>query len=67
MRIIVGTDYTCSATTTLASGQRYCYAGNGVYSPGLVFSGTATQPTCAASAPTSGALTATGQKTLCCM
>jgi len=67
MRITVGTDYTCSATTTLSSGQRYCYTGTGVYSPGLVFTGTATPPTCAGSATTSGALTATGQKTLCCM
>jgi hypothetical protein len=69
MRIQVGTDYTCSpnVTATLSSGQRYCYPGNGVYSPGLIFTGTATQPTCAGSATTGGLLTPTGQKTLCCM
>ncbi len=69
MRIQVGTDYTCSpqVTATLSSGQRYCYSGNGVYSPGIVFTGTATQPTCPGSTTTGGTLTPTGQKTLCCM
>jgi hypothetical protein len=70
MRIQVGTDYTCgpTVTATVSSGQRSCYSGtSGVYSPGLVFTGSPTQPTCAASAATSGALSPTGQKTLCCM
>ena len=68
MRIIVGTDYTCSpATATVASGARSCYPNKGVYSPGLIFTGTATQPTCPGSAATVGALTPTGQRTLCCM
>ena len=68
MRIIVGTDYTCSpATATVASGARSCYTNQGVYSPGLIFTGTATQPTCPGSAATGGALTPTGQRTLCCM
>jgi len=69
MRIQVGTDHTCSpqVTATLSTSQRYCYPNNGVYSPGLVFTGSPTQPTCPASATLSGALTATGQRTLCCM
>jgi hypothetical protein len=70
MRINVGTDYTCSpqVTATVSSGQRYCYSSNGVYSPGIVFSGSPTQPTgCPASATASGSLTATGPKTVCCV
>jgi hypothetical protein len=69
MRVQVGTDYTCSPniTATIASGARYCYPGNGVYSPGIVFTGTPTQPTCSGSAPTMGTLTPTGQRTLCCL
>jgi hypothetical protein len=70
MRINVGTDYTCSpqVTATLSSGQRSCYTNNGVYSPGIVFTGAPTQPTgCPASATTAGVLTATGPKTVCCL
>ncbi|HEY7375778.1 MAG TPA: hypothetical protein VIF57_26710, partial [Polyangia bacterium] len=71
MTLDVGTDYSCGTITAmLASGQRFCYpaSGTGVYSPGLIFTGTPTQPTsCPASAPLSGALTATGPKTVCCL
>jgi len=68
MRIIVGNDHLCgTATTTVASGVRSCYPNQGVYQPGLIFTGTATQPTCPGSAPILGALTATGQRTLCCL
>jgi hypothetical protein len=71
MRINVGTDYTCSpnVTATLTSGQRYCYTNaSGVYSPGIQFTGSPTQPTsCPASAQASGFLTQTGPKTVCCL
>jgi hypothetical protein len=68
MRITVGTDYTCNpATTTVASGARSCYGAMGVYSPGLIFTGVATQPSCPGSSTTNGTLTPTGPKTLCCM
>jgi hypothetical protein len=70
MRVNVGTDYTCSpnVTASLSSGGRFCYAGNGVYSPGVVFTGSPTQPTsCPATSSTSGGLSPTGIKTTCCM
>jgi hypothetical protein len=70
MSINVGTDYTCSpnVTATLPSGKRYCYTGTGVYSPGIVFTGTPTQPSCpASSSMTGGGLNPTGPKTVCCM
>ena len=71
MRITVGTDYTCGppVTATLSSGTRFCYpSGMSVYSPGIVFTGTPTQPTsCPASSAISGALTPTGPKTTCCL
>jgi hypothetical protein len=71
MRISVGTDYTCApnVTATLTSGARYCYTNaSGVYSPGIVFTGSPTQPTsCPASAQASGFLTVTGPKTVCCL
>jgi hypothetical protein len=71
MRINVGTDYTCApnVTATLSSGQRFCYPNNtSVYSPGVIFTGTPTQPTsCPASSTVSGSLTPTGPKTVCCL
>jgi len=54
-------------SATLSSGQRRCYSGTGVNSPGVIFSGTPTAPTCSASAPLSGTVMPTGPKTLCCM
>ena len=68
MVLNVGSDFACmTVTATLSSGQRRCYAGSGVNSPGVIFSGTPTQTTCSASAPLSGSVMATGSKTLCCM
>jgi hypothetical protein len=69
VRLNVGTDYTCApnVTATLASASRFCYAGNGVYSPGIVFTGAPTQPTCPGMSQVSGALTPTGPKTVCCL
>jgi hypothetical protein len=71
MRINVGTDYTCApnVTATLTSGTRSCYSNStGVYSPGIQFTGSPTQPTsCPASAQASGFLTQTGPKTVCCL
>ena len=69
MILNIGTDYSCGTITAqIQSGQRHCYTGNGVYSPGMIFSGSPTQPTsCPASAPVTGALSPTGSKTLCCL
>jgi hypothetical protein len=64
----VGSDYSCSMVTqTLGPGQRRCYSGAGVNSPGLVFSGAPTAATCAGSSTVSGEITPTGMKTVCCM
>jgi hypothetical protein len=64
----VGSDYSCSKVTqTVGSGQRRCYTGAGVDSPGLVFSGAPTAATCAGSSTVSGGITPTGMKTVCCM
>jgi hypothetical protein len=69
MILDIGTDYSCGTITAMvSSGMRYCYTGNGVYTPGMIFSGTPTQPTsCPASSTLSGSLTPTGPKTVCCM
>jgi hypothetical protein len=68
MVLNVGSDFACMAVTaTVSSGQRRCYSGSGVNSPGVIFSGTPTPTTCSASAPLSGSVMATGFKTLCCM
>jgi hypothetical protein len=68
MVLNVGADYSCSTVTqTLSSGQRKCYSGNGVSSPGIYFSGTPTPPACPAAASMSGAASPTGPKTLCCL
>jgi hypothetical protein len=63
----VGSDFSCATITqTLGPGQRKCYSGAGVSSPGLVFTGAPTTPTCAASSTMSGLVTPTGMKTVCC-
>jgi len=63
----VGSDYSCNVTTlNIVSGQRQCTS-TGINSPGLIFSGTPIQPTCAANAETFGAVGPTGPKTICCM
>jgi hypothetical protein len=64
----VGSDYSCSMVTqTVGPGQRKCYPGAGVNSPGLVFSGAPTTPTCAGSSTVSGTIAPTGMKTVCCL
>ena len=68
MVLNVGADFACSTVSAaVSSGQRRCYSGTGVNSPGVIFSGTPTAPTCSASAPLSGTVMPTGSKTLCCM
>jgi hypothetical protein len=67
LALSVGSDFSCSTVTqTVGPGQRKCYAGAGVNSPGLVFSGAPTTPTCAGSSTVSGTITPTGMKTVCC-
>jgi hypothetical protein len=64
----VGSDYSCSMVTqTVGPGQRKCYPGAGVNSPGLVFSGAPTTPTCPGSSTVSGTVAPTGMKTVCCL
>ena len=68
LSLSVGSDYSCSMVTqTVGPGQRKCYPGAGVNSPGLVFSGAPTTPTCAGSSTVSGTIAPTGMKTVCCL
>jgi hypothetical protein len=65
-----GSDYSCPSTGSVlgylsATKPNMCFPA-GVYHPGLEFSGTAAT-TCPASSLVSGALTATGPQTLCCL
>jgi hypothetical protein len=68
LALSVGSDFSCSMVTqSVGPGQRKCYAGAGVNSPGLVFSGAPTTPTCVGSSTVSGGITPTGMKTVCCV
>jgi hypothetical protein len=70
MIIAVGSDSTCSGAAIdgyLRDGNHLCVGAPGVSSAGLQFMGTPIAPTCASFASSSGALSATGPQTLCCM
>jgi hypothetical protein len=61
--LAVGSDYTCTGNSMIASGARVCYP-NGIYHPGISLGGAVSS--CPAQSAVSGTLTPTGQMTLCC-
>jgi hypothetical protein len=64
--IHIGNDYTCSPNNgDLAPGTKMCYPST-IYVPGLQINGNGTAGTCAPRTATTGAITPTGPRTICC-
>jgi hypothetical protein len=61
----VGNDYTCDPNTAdVPSGRKVCFGTS--YSPGLQVRGTPMNGSCTPMSNTAGAITMTGQRTVCC-
>jgi hypothetical protein len=64
--IHIGNDYTCNPNNgDLAPGTKMCYPTT-IYVPGLRIDGTGTAGSCAPRTTTSGSITPTGPRTICC-
>jgi len=64
--IHIGNDYTCSPNNgDLAPGTKMCYPST-IYVPGLRIDGNGTAGSCAPRTTTSGTITPTGPRTICC-
>jgi hypothetical protein len=62
----IGNDYTCNPNNgDVGSAKKLCFSN--AYSPGLQVHGTPTAGTCAPSSNTTGAVTPTGRRTVCCL